>query len=166
MNKPFCIAVFFFGIISITTVQAQFALKRHSFCATGDSWEGNIGSVQYVVGTPGSLSGYSGNYHLTPGFLQPFNRKNEKIEGVEITAFPSPVKRNLNIKIISDTPAYYAIDIFDISGKKVEIVHPVFVSDFYHHEINFSSYEQGLYFLRITGKNGSFQKSLKIEKIQ
>ena len=166
MNKFFCIAVFLLGIFSITAVNAQFALKRHSICASGGSWKGTIGSVQYVVGTPGSLSDYSGNYHLTPGFIQPFNRKNEKIEGVEITAFPSPVKRNLNIKIISDTPAYYAVDIFDISGKRVEVVHPVFVSDYYLHVINFSSYEQGLYFLRITGKGGSFQKSLKIEKIQ
>lgn len=166
MNKPFAIAVFLFGIFSIISVHAQFALKRHSICATGVSWEGTIGSIQYIVGTTVSKSDYSGNYHLTPGFLQPFTRQNAEIEGVEITAFPNPVKKQLHIKIISDSPANFAIDIMDISGKKVEVFSSIFVLDYYLYEIDFSAYEQGLYFLRITGKSGSFQKSLKIEKIQ
>lgn len=102
---------------------------------------------------------------LTQGFLQSnFNITGvfnlEETSDIKIKVFPNPVKDILNIQIQSKENLSIRWELINQSGKIIETSHSFNNSK--NSQINFLSFENGIYFIRTFNKDGSYIKIFKV----
>ncbi|MEN8121836.1 MAG: T9SS type A sorting domain-containing protein [Bacteroidota bacterium] len=102
---------------------------------------------------------------LTQGFLQSnFNITGiyqfEEISEISIKVFPNPVKDILNIQIQSKQNLEIRWELINQSGRVIKTSNSFNNSNNY--QINFSSFENGVYFIRTFNKAGSYIKIFKV----
>ena len=105
------------------------------------------------------------NLILTQGFLQSkFDIADviniEESNDIKIKVFPNPVKNILNIQIQSKENQDIRWELITQSGKIIETSHSYNQNN--DCQINFSSFENGIYFIRTYTKDGSYLKVFKV----
>jgi len=105
------------------------------------------------------------NLILTQGFLQSkFDIADvinlEESTDIKIKVFPNPVKDILNIQIQSKENQSIRWELITQSGKIIETSQSFNNSK--DSQVNFSSFENGIYFIRTYTKDGSYIKVFKV----
>lgn len=87
--------------------------------------------------------------------------KKLQLNSTNVSLFPNPVNEKLTIHFYTMPSELFTISLYDLTGRKLEIVLEsnslTEKTDFY---INTEKLNQGIYFLKITGKNTSVTKKI------
>jgi hypothetical protein len=105
---------------------------------------------------------------LTQGFQQPRIILLPVIQpsGNGVDVYPNPATDNLTIKLFGDRSRDFRIEIITITGMTV-IAEEISFTGTYNHEelIPVRDFKNGLYFVRITTKDKTLNRTFKIEKL-
>lgn len=108
------------------------------------------------------------NYDLTQGFQQPRVKIIDPLPpmGNGVKVFPNPVKRDLVIEMFGETSIEYDVTIFGIGGSIYYRNSYPCEGNFWHRIIiDVSSYQRGLFFVRVESKDSRIARMFKIEKM-
>ncbi len=128
---------------------------------------GNI-SMSYTVGEAVVATGTSGTIVLTQGFQQPDNMMVgiESIEsGISINAYPNPTSGEIILDFTVVNPAEFTIEIFDVSGKLMMNPETLKVENSTKHQMDFSEFSSGNYFIVMKNQDGTMNSNIKVQKI-
>lgn len=82
----------------------------------------------------------------------------------ELSAFPNPASELLQVNFFSEKPAVTVVELFDATGKQIQLYNEGISSGSKSVQLNTSGLSSGLYFLKVT--SGNFSKTEKISIIQ
>jgi hypothetical protein len=121
--------------------------------SAGDHSSGNTIQVSWTIGEPVIETGMNGQYILTQGMHQGnlIVTKLNEIEGldIEISAYPNPVSKYLNLDIDAPILNGFTYALYDVNGqllKRQEVSEPITV-------IPMDSYSHSSYVLRVIREN-------------
>jgi hypothetical protein len=145
-------------IIGLFFVQNIFG--QEVILTTGETKSTNIGEMSYSIGQ----TIYNQSDNLQNGIQQPIEIfKFVSIldyENIEINIYPNPIIDYLNIEISNSNLKQYNISLFDLNGKLISEMNNISLIN----KINFSNYNQNIYFLKIFRNNENI-KTIKIIKL-
>ena len=142
------------------------SLSMEVIGSCGDHFSASGTSISWTLGEVMSETYTSGSVHLTQGFHQPEDFK-QQTDGIDtygnnfsITVFPNPAKDFTQLFIEgSDEPFF--LSIYDASGKLI-----ISRTDINNSlEIPTSNIERGMYFIHVTGTDGYVAGIIKFQKI-
>ncbi len=128
---------------------------------------GNI-SMSYTVGEAVVATGSSGTIVLTQGFQQPDNMMVgiESVESrVSINAYPNPTAGEIILDFTVVNPSEFILQVFDVSGKLMMNPETLKVENSTKHQIDFSEFSSGNYFIVMKNQDGTLNSNIKIQKI-
>jgi len=135
------------------------------FVSAGGDFKDSYAQISWTLGDFQTETYFENDLLLTQGFLQSnfhitgiFNP--EKTSDFKIKVFPNPVKDILNIQIQSKKPVSIKWELINQVGKIIETSNSFNNSNNSH--INFSSFENGVYFIRTYKKDGSYIEIFKV----
>lgn len=164
-----------FSCLSICLwVKAQSAELSH-ISVLGAESTGTSMTLQWTLGELAATTQFSEEIMLTEGFLQPQIRIVEvPIDPVDIEStirsqpwdiniWPSPVTNNLNIKLEGEMLNGVALDMFDLSGRRIMTTD--LDSELKINVLDLTATTPGEYVLKFSTKDGSHLQSFIIIKI-
>lgn len=156
------ILVIFCGIINAQELSRQVLVPLASVKNQGEV------NISQTVGEAMVDYIHCTNYDLTQGFQQPKVKIGDPLQpmGNGVKVFPNPVRRDLVIEMFGETSIEYDVTIFGIEGS-------IYYRNCYPCEGNFwnritidvSSYQRGLYFVKVESKDSRISRMFKIEKM-
>ncbi len=159
VNKLKMSVIMFFLLVGLSA-QAQ-----NSINATGGTTSGDGGSVTYSVGQVFYTTYSSDNGAVSEGVQKPYEIYGviaiKETEGIDlnVSTYPNPTTDILQLKIDNNELENVAYQLFDVSGNLLKM------SDINGSikQIDMSSYQSGIYFIKIISENQSI-KEFKIIK--
>jgi hypothetical protein len=114
-------------------------------------------SLDYSIGESSSIAlfKFSDNSSLSTGVLQSFTPLVTGItnlsftEGESITVSPNPASQNLRIKGLLNRPGFIEFHLVDVNGRVMTIDPRSYYINYFDKEINVSSFNEGVYFIRL-----------------
>lgn len=140
--------------------------KPNAFISAGTDFQRNgYAHMAWTLGDFQTATYSENGIILTQGFLQSnFNITSiyefEETSEIKIKVFPNPVKDILNIQIQSKQNLDIRWELINQGGKIIETSHSF--NNTKNYQINFSSFENGVYFVRTFNKAGSYIKVFKV----
>lgn len=114
-------------------------------------------TLDYSIGESASITLFklSNNSSLSTGVLQSFTPlvtgivDLSFIEGDNITLAPNPASENIRIKGILNRPGFIEFHLVDVNGR-VQLIDPKsYYINYFEHEFNVSSFNDGIHFIRL-----------------
>jgi hypothetical protein len=106
---------------------------------------------------------------LTQGFQQPRMIRDDTLippEGTGVKVYPNPVSEYVKIELFGESARELSIMIININGTIVYSDQINFSSYYWHiEEVPVSSFIRGLYFVRVTSRDGIINRTFKIDKM-
>lgn len=125
-------------------------------------------SMSITIGEPITETISNNGITLTQGFQQSDYNITEieelNSENIKVTIFPNPATDLINLKLEAEYSENLSFEIFDITGN--EILKNNLEKGITQKEIDFSSKPAGVYILKIHNETGTFNKTVKIEKLR
>ncbi len=133
--------------------------------SAGDEFKNSFAQISWTLGDFQTTTYSKNDLTLTQGFLQSnFNITGvlniEKTSDINIKVYPNPVKDILNIQIQSNSNSIIQWELINQSGKMLKTGNNS--EDLTNSQINFSSFNNGIYFIRTYKKDGSYVKVFKV----
>jgi len=140
--------------------------------STSGSYIVNSGiAISYNIGEPIVFTGTGASSILTQGFeqedLATITSVNLTNSIMSATVFPNPVGEQLYINFVSNIIINdFELEVFDIQGKKINSEN-IYASAFSNKNfsIDFSSFKNGVYLIRLTSASHNYSKVFKISKM-
>lgn len=153
MKKVFLILLFF---VPFASVLGQ-SITPQTLNVGGSKPVTSGISLDYSIGESASISYYklSDNTTVSAGVLQSFTPLVTGIvdlsftEGDNITLSPNPASTNLSIKGLLNRPGFIEFHLVDVNGRVMSIAPKSYYINFFEKEFNVSSFNEGIYFIRL-----------------
>lgn len=158
-------------IITCGSLWAQTQLSPQVFASQGNTFKNGQFEISYTIGELAAVSTLTAvNQILTQGFQQPDKFTIAFVEdissGWEASLFPNPVNDLLNLSIESSVYTQLEAKVFDASGRIVASYSNLkCLPGSVQFPISTQGFAAGAYLLRIHSKTGSFQKTLRFNKL-
>jgi len=150
MKHYFTVTFLFFSLLII----AQPKIERQVFGISGTSIKAESFALDWTLGEVAVASHNSPFGSLTEGFQQAFVKIETPFISVknvsEILITPNPASSFVVVKFLQEPKENIHWELFDITGKSMQ--RNTFDLSSYH-EIDVSSYPEGIYVLKISGEN-------------
>jgi len=165
------IIITFVFIISTLSLSAQVQLLNSVIGTAGQFFTSGSISLSWTLGEVAVKTLSNATLILNQGFQQPWELildGSTTIQEPEINwsvkAYPNPVRENLNVQFTLENSERFSMEILDITGKKIyqqeaETIMPDQVV-----RLDFSTYKEGIYILRVVSEDQKVQKIYKIRK--
>jgi len=128
-------------------------------------------AISYNIGESVVFTGTGTSAILTQGFeqedLATVTSVNSTNSIMSATVFPNPVGEQLYINFVSNIIINdFELEVFDIQGKKINSEN-IYASAFSNKNfsIDFSSFKNGVYLIRLTSASHNYSKVFKISKM-
>lgn len=150
MRKPISLLVFVLFIS--TAISAQVTLAPSVISSGGGYAEGDNIIISWTLGELAVTTLTGGNMILTQGFQQPIGigvgiSSNEVTWNVSV--YPNPVGDELTICFDIDKPGNFLVEIQDVTGRLMNQVQHKQVNPGDIILLNTSTYNSGIYFLKV-----------------
>ncbi len=158
----------FIFLVSAGFIFAQLSMTNSVLATAGDYHENGSYSLSWTVGELAVSTLTEGSNVLTQGFQQPWDMAVNITDGPELNwsvkAYPNPVYDYLNVAFSLENPGEFAIEVTDITGKKVLTRDSQLISKDEIVDLDFTQFKPGIYFLRIYSSDQKVHKVYKIKK--
>jgi hypothetical protein len=151
-----------------STLQAQ-SLDRFVIGTTGGFGTNATNEVEFTVGELVTTTIESGTIILNQGFHQTNPQYNTSLEpeaaSVSYLLYPNPTTGSTTLELESPEPVAINLEIWDARGRKTHL--PAESHSFTGKKVihlDLSSVAEGIYMLRFSDTEGTFLKTLRIEK--
>ncbi len=141
-------------------------LSPETILSSGGEFANTAAQISWTLGDFQTTTYVKDQLVLTQGFLQSEIKITSIINidnsgNIELKVFPNPVTNYLSLKVISHENKKISWQLINQNGKIIKY------NDIYNKntEIDFSSYKNGIYYLKTFSKDGSFIKIFKIVRI-
>lgn len=142
----------FFGLI----ITAQPRIERQVFGISGSSSQTQSMRLDWTFGEAAISAHITSSGTLTEGFQQGFNGFESPIvidkNISEVLIMPNPASSFVSVKFLQAIKENIHWEIFDLTGKSLKRNVFSLTAD---HEIDISTYPDGMYILKISGENVS-----------
>lgn len=142
-------------------------LSPETILSSGGDFANAEAQISWTLGDFQTTTYMKDQIVLTQGFLQTEIKVTDVFSinnslDIELKVFPNPVTNYLFIKLISDDNKKISWQLINQNGKIMRY------DDLYNKEteIDFSQYEDGIYYLKTFSKDGSFLKIFKVIRIK
>ncbi len=171
LTSRLCICILIAIIFSLNPLFAQ-RIDRNVYACSGAFAANGQLQINYSIGESVIFTGTSAGIIATQGFEQPEQdivttiHANLSIKNAR--AFPNPVKELLTLSldkvlVTSDLE----VETVNLYGKKIAVVHPYLASSAEPIcTLDFSTYSEGIYFIKISSNARKYNAVLKIIKIR
>ena len=165
------IAISFLFLLSTLSLTAQVQLVNSVIASAGRfSTSGSI-TLSWTLGEMAVKTLAGTNLMLNQGFQQPWELiidGGTPIQEPELNwsvkAFPNPVRDNLNVEFTLEKSERFSMEILDITGKKIYQREAETIMPDQTIQLDFSSYKEGIYILRVVSEDQKTHKIYKIRK--
>ena len=155
-------------LVSAGFLFAQLSMTNSVLATAGDYQTNGNYSLSWTVGEVAVSTLTEGQNILTQGFQQPWESGPNLVVGPELNwsvkAYPNPVYDYLNVAFTLQNPEEFAIEVTDITGKKVLTRDPQLINQDEIVDLDFTQFKPGIYFLRIYSTDQKVHKVYKIKK--
>jgi hypothetical protein len=147
-------------------VSAQLALTPSLVASGGNTYEGENLMISWSVGELAVTTLKGTSLQMTQGFQQPLGIgtgiKTDEFEE-SILVYPNPLKNELFVKFNIERPGNYILEIMDVTGRIISQVQLKPINSGEIIQLNTSTYNPGIYLLKIqtTDGQGALVKSIR-----
>jgi hypothetical protein len=141
-------------------------LSPETILSSGGEFANTAAQISWTLGDFQTTTYVKDQLVITQGFLQSEIKITSIINidnsgNIELKVFPNPVTNYLTLKVVSHDNKKISWLLINQNGKIIKY------NDIYNKnaEIDFSSYKNGVYYLKTFSKDGSFIKIFKIIRI-
>jgi len=158
-------------LVSTFSLSAQVRLLNAVVASAGSfSTNGSV-SLSWTLGELAVKTLTSTTLMLNQGFQQPWELIVDGGTPVQepelnwsVKAYPNPVREDLNVQFTLEKAERFSMEVLDITGKKIyqreaETIMPDQIV-----RLDFSSYKEGIYILRVVSEDQKVHKIYKIRK--
>jgi len=155
------------AILLYTKANSQ-TISSDVISSGGGYFVNSYSSMSITIGETVTETISNNGITLTQGFQQNDYNITEieelNTENINVTIFPNPATDLINLKLVAEYSENLSFEIFDITGR--EILKNNLEKGITQKEIDFSSKPAGIYILKIHNEVGTFNKTVKIEKLR
>ncbi|TND00588.1 MAG: putative outer membrane zinc-dependent metalloprotease [Bacteroidetes bacterium] len=148
-------------VLAITALASAQSSSPDVIASGGDFFTGSTFTNSYTIGEMAMVETFTGsNYILTQGFQQPDDFStgiSQLTAGSGLSIFPNPSNGNFSLQAQLDKDATVKIEIYDVLGKLLFTESQVAGLGVFKKDLNLTSFESGVYFVRFTTESGQKQ---------
>jgi hypothetical protein len=149
---------------------AQISLERQVVASGGSYSTGTNISLSATVGEAAAVTLTSGTIVLTQGFQQPDMNPSTGIDDqvsilVDYMVFPNPTAGSLTLRLESETPVSFQLEVVDAAGRIVWFPsEPIRVSGRTDTEVDLSGFATGTYLFVLRDTQSGYVETLRVLK--